>query len=98
MLGVSLARLKVGRVRRTGFLAALRLALGLGVGLALAHALGLTDPARGVLVVQSTMPAAVFNYLFAERYQTEPEEVAGVIVLSTLMSFATLPLLLWWLL
>ena len=40
------------------------------------------------------MPVAVFNFLFAVRYGNQPEEVAGLVVVSTLMSFATLPLLL----
>ena len=44
------------------------------------------------------MPVAVFNFLFAERYGNHPEEVAGLIVISTVMSFATLPLLLWFVL
>lgn len=98
MLGVSLARLRVRSLGRSGVLAIARLLLGLAAGVAAARLLGLEDAARGVLVLQSAMPAAVFNYLFAERYRTEPEDVAGVIVLSTLLSFATLPLLLWWLL
>jgi hypothetical protein len=41
------------------------------------------------------MPAAVFNYLFALRYERSPEEVAGMVVASTLLSFLTLPLLMW---
>jgi predicted permease len=36
----------------------------------------------------------VFNYLFAQLYRREPAEVAGMIVLSTLLSFVLLPLLL----
>ncbi len=34
------------------------------------------------------MPVAVFNYLFAQLYRREPAEVAGMIVISTLISFA----------
>ena len=40
------------------------------------------------------MPVAVFNYLLAARYDRHPDDVAGAILLSTLLSFATLPLLL----
>jgi len=54
--------------------------------------------ARGVLVLQSTMPVAVFNFLLAERYGREPDAVAGAVVGSTIASFVTLPLLLWYLL
>jgi len=36
----------------------------------------------------------VFNYLFAARYDTLPAEVAGTVMISTVLSFASLPLLL----
>ena len=46
------------------------------------------------MIIQSAMPVAVFNYLFAQLHNNRPEEVAGMVVLSTALSFATLPLLL----
>jgi hypothetical protein len=93
-LGVSLAELRVTSVRRAVGVAGLRLALGLGVGLGLATALGLAGTARGVFLLQCAMPAAVFNHLFALRYQRSPDEVASVVVASTLLGFAALPFLL----
>lgn len=92
-LGVSLARLGVRTFRRSLAFAVLRLFIGLGVGLGLAWAFGFTGAARGVMVLQSAMPVAVFNYLFAQRYGRAPEEVAAMVVLSTVISLATLPLL-----
>jgi predicted permease len=50
---------------------------------------------RGVVLIQAAMPVAVFNYLFAQRYARAPAEVAGMVLVSTLLSFATLPALLW---
>ena len=94
-LGISLAGLKIGGVRRSLLLAGLRMVMGFAVGLATAIAFDLEGASRGVLILQSTMPVAVFNYLFAVRNGNAPEEVAGVIVLSTAMSFITLPALLW---
>lgn len=93
-LGVSLATLKVTRPGRAAALSALRLAGGFAVGLAVAWAFGLTGAARGVLIIQSTMPVAIFNYIFAMQYKREPADVAGMIVITTLVSFATLPALL----
>ena len=93
-LGVSLARLQVGSLKRSLALSLLRLMGGAALGFGIGWALGLSDAARGVLAIQSAMPVAVFNYLFAQLYRREPAEVAGMIVLSTLISFATLPLLL----
>lgn len=97
-LGISLARLRVvGLARATG-IAVLRVGLGFGIGLAVATGLGFEGAAKGVLVLQSSLPVAVFNFLFAERYQTRPTDVAGAVVVSTLLSFAALPALLWFLL
>ena len=41
------------------------------------------------------MPAAVVNYIIAARYERAAEEVAGLVVTSTLISFVTLPFLLY---
>ncbi len=94
MLGVALANLRLSSVPRAVGLTGLRFALGLGGGLAVAWALGLEGPERAVLVMQSAMPVAVFNFLFAQRYGTDPAEVAGLVMLSTLFGFVTLPFLL----
>lgn len=94
-LGVSLARLHVGSLGRSLFLGGLKVALGFALGLVTVWALDLEGVARGVVLIQTTMPVAVFNYLFAAKYDRRPAEVAGVVVMSTVVSFATLPLLLW---
>jgi len=73
---------------------ALRLVIGFGVALAVAELFGLEGVARGVLVLQGAMPAAIFNYLFSARYDRHPDDVAGIVLMSTLMSALTLPFLL----
>ena len=97
-LGVSLAALEVGGFRRSVLMSLLRLGMGFLVGFATAHILDLQGAAMGVLILQSTMPVAVFNYLFAVRNDNAPADVAGVIVVSTAIAAAILPGLLWFLL
>jgi malate permease and related proteins len=97
-LGVSLSRLKVTSLRRSLALALLRLVMGFSVALGIASAFDLGPVARGVLVMQASMPSAVFNYLFAQRYNAAPEEVAGIVVISTACAFVLLPFLLWFVL
>jgi len=94
-LGVSLAQLRVTGFARTLALSVFRLVLGVGVGFTLAALFGLKGAARGVTVIQFAMPAAVFNYMLALRYQREPNAVAGIVIVSTLLSFVSLPVLLW---
>ncbi len=97
-LGVSLSLLRVSGIVRALGLSLLRLVMGFAVGVALAWAFDLEGVARGVVILQSSMPVAVFNYLFAQRYGRLPEEVAGVVVVSTALSFLTLPILMWFVL
>jgi predicted permease len=93
-LGVALAALRITSLSRSVSLAVLRLGMGVIIGLAVAAIFDLTGVARAVVIVQCTMPVAVSNYLFAQLYDREPEEVAGMVLVSTMISFATLPLLL----
>ncbi len=97
-LGVSLAQLRMTGLARSLALSCLRLGMGFAVGVALAHVLGLAGTARGVLIIECAMPVAVFNFLYASIYNTRPAEVAGVIVVSTALSFLSLPALLWYVL
>ncbi|WP_297004740.1 AEC family transporter [Thalassolituus sp. UBA6592] len=97
-LGVSLQRLQVKQWKQALAYSVLRIGGGLLVGLFVVWLLDMQGVGRGIVLIQASMPVAVFNYLFAERYQRQPEAVAGMVVMSTLMSFATVPLLLLYLL
>jgi predicted permease len=96
-LGVSLAGLQRAHFSRAVLLGAVRLLLGMVVGASAALLLGLEGLAFAVVVLQASMPVAVFNYLFALRYERSPAEVAGMVLTSTLLSLITIPLLLSWL-
>ena len=93
-LGVAIAELKVTDLYRSLTVAVARLAIGLTIGFGMAQMLGFSGIARGVLILQCAMPAAVFNYLLAQRYDRSPEQVASIVVVSTLLTAVTLPLLL----
>jgi malate permease and related proteins len=97
MLGVSLGSLRVSAFPRAFLLSLLRIGMGASLGFAVTALFGLHGPARAALVMQSAMPAAVFNYLFALRWKNQPEEVAGIVVVSTLVTIATAPTLLYFL-
>lgn len=97
-LGVSLASIRTPLLGQGMLLGALRLLCGAGVAWGVGLMLGLSPLAQGVLVMQSAMPVAVFNYLFAVRAGRSPEKVASLVLCSTFLAFGFLPLLLaWWL-
>ena len=93
-LGVSLARLKQENLIRSFLVSIIRLLGGGVVGWLTAEILGLEGISRGIIVLQSTMPVAVFNYLVAEKYGCNSNDIAGAVVVSTGLSFLTLPALL----
>jgi predicted permease len=93
-LGVSLAQLQVRSLKRALGISTVRLGLGFLVGVGLAWGFELDRATAGVVILQCSMPVAVFNYLFAKLYERSAEDVAGMVVVSTILSFATLPLLL----
>lgn len=97
-LGVSLARLKVNRWYRSLLFSAMRLGGGLLVGWLLCWWLELEGVERGVVLLQSAMPVAVFTYLLALRYERDHQEVAAIVIASTLLAFLLMPVLLWWVL
>lgn len=93
-LGASLGRLKMANIGRSAALAAVRLGMGFAVGYGIAEAMELERIARGVVIIQCAMPVAVSNYLMALVYKRAPEEVAGMVLISTAVAFVMLPLLL----
>lgn len=97
-LGVSLGSLRIGKLKIPLFLSTTRLIMGIAVGLLLVRLLSLEGAAAGVVILQCSMPAAVFCYLFAVQFNRHPEDVAGAVIISTLVGFATLPMLLWYVL
>ena len=97
-LGVALAKLRVANMGRAALIGVLRLGLGVVLGLSLAELLHFEGIARGVVILQCAMPVAVYNFLFAQRYGNAPSDVAGGVVVSTAISFLTLPFLIAYLL
>jgi len=93
-LGVSLATLKIQFLTRSIAFSLARVFGGLLLGYIVCHLMGLRGVSRAVVLLQSAMPIAVFNYLLALRYNRAPEEVAAMVLVSTLIAFAGLPFLL----
>jgi predicted permease len=92
-LGVAIARMNAKGASRIVVISVVKLAGGFAVGYALAHLFGLEGAARGVLIIECAMPVAVHNYMFAQRFDRSPADTASMILISTLISLATLPLL-----
>jgi|TARA_B100001093_G_C26723989_1_gene969098 malate permease and related proteins len=93
-LGIALTRLKVVSWTHASILGAVRVILGPVICLSLIKFLDLEGFAAGVLLIQSCMPSAVLTYLVGSMYSEKKvvDSVASVIVTSTIMSFITIPI------
>jgi predicted permease len=72
--------------------------LRIGVGFLLAllivslfHIQGIT---RSIILLSASMPSAIVNFILAQRYERNADVVASVILVSTLLSLLTTPLVL----
>ena len=93
-LGVAVARLDTAGAGRALVVSVLKLALCVGLAWAVGRAFALDDVAFAVLVLQVSTPVAVTSYLLASKYGADAQAVAGLVVVSTLISVLSLPLLL----
>ena len=92
-LGIALAKLKVISWTHASILGAVRVVIGPLIGFGLIKFFNLDGFAAGVLLIQSCMPSAVLTYLVGSMYSEKRvvDSVASVIVTSTIMSFITIP-------
>lgn len=93
-LGVSLASIQVKNLKSGVGFSLLRTPLAVGIAWAIGYLLELPPLALSILVLQMSMPVAVFNYLFAQKARREPEYTASLVFCSTLLSLVYLPILL----
>ena len=92
-LGIALTRLKFS-FKDSIILASGRVFLGPIIAFLIISNLNLSGFAAGVLLIQSAMPSAILNYLVGSMYSPKKvvDSIASTIVTSTLMSFITIPI------
>ena len=93
-LGIALTRLKVFSLNKAVISSITRMFIGPLIGVGLIWFFDLEGFAAGVLLIQCSMPSAVLNYLVGSIYSPKKvvDSVASTIVVSTLMSFITIPI------
>ena len=92
-LGVAMANMRAQGAVTIIAISVVKLLAGFAVGYALAELIGLEGAARGALIIECSMPVAVHNYMFAQSFARDPSATASMVLISTAISLATLPLL-----
>jgi malate permease and related proteins len=97
-LGIALTRLKVVSWSHASILGSVRVVIGPLIAFGLIKFLNLEGFPAGVLLIQSCMPSAVLTYLVGSMYSEKKvvDSVASVIVTSTIMSFITIPIVVYY--
>jgi len=97
-LGVSIAGMRAAHLSSTIIWSVVRTVLALVVALGVVEFFDLEGVARGVVIIETTVPVAVFNFLLATRHGRDSTEVSGLILVTHLGALVYLPLLLAYLL
>ena len=92
-LGIALTRFKIS-LKNSIILSLCRVILGPVIAFIIIYNFDLSGFAAGVLLIQSAMPSAILNYLVGSMYSPKKivDSIASTIVVSTLMSFITIPI------
>ena len=91
-LGIALTRFKFS-LKDSIILSLCRVILGPLIAFIIIYNFDLSGFAAGVLLIQSAMPSAILNYLVGSMYSPKKvvDSIASTIVVSTVMSFFTIP-------
>ena len=93
-LGVSVANLKINKVSLSFYIVLYRTLVGLLISILIAMLLDLSDLLASILILQITTPIAVTSYILSEKYKRNPNDVASLVVLSTVLSIFYIPIIL----
>ena len=93
-LGIALTRLKFFSFKSAFISSICRVFIGPLIGLGIIKMFNLSGFAAGVFLIQCAMPSAVLTYLIGSMYSPKKivDSIASMIVVSTIMSFITLPI------
>lgn len=91
-LGVRLADSRISAVGFGVFGAVLRPVVGMALAWGLLQMLELPPREQALVLVFGALPPAVLNYMFAERYDQEPDKVASMVLIGNLAAVVFLPL------
>ncbi|WP_281859273.1 AEC family transporter [Litoreibacter halocynthiae] len=91
-LGVAVARLKPQGVSKAIVASLLKACICITAAVAAGLWFGLSQIPLAVLILQVSTPVAVTSYLLSVKYEADSDAVAGLVVVSTLLSVAYIPL------
>lgn len=92
-LGYKLSEVALKHISRSFIIGALRVLGGVLFGVLAVWIFNIDGIAAKVIILQSAMPPAVFNFVLAEKYNQDSQAVASIILAGTIISIFTTPLI-----
>ncbi|MAJ14580.1 MAG: hypothetical protein CMN44_06395 [SAR116 cluster bacterium] len=94
LLGYSLSNLKIKNLTKGFIYSIARFLIGALSALIVIYIFDISGPKAGVILIMSTMPVALLNYIFTVQIDKDTTTVAGLVVVSTFSTLICLPFLL----
>jgi predicted permease len=97
-LGVRLTRVSWGDYHVGLAMAIFCPVVGVGLAILLAQILPLSELHQNILILFGVLPPAVINFMLAEQYNSDPDQVASMVIIGNLASLISIPAVLYFVL
>ena len=98
LLGYALPQISTGNIKIGIVYAIARMVFGGISGLFVIYVLGLTGMLAGVIMIMALMPVALLNFIIAAEQDVEPDNIGGIVIVSSLAMIFLIPFLVWFVL
>ena len=89
-----MSNLKINNLTKGFIYSIARFLIGVFSGLIVIYTFDISGPKAGVILIMSTMPVGLLNYIFTVQIDKDTTTVAGLVVVSTFLTLLFLPFLL----
>ena len=97
ILGYKLTEIKISSAKTAVFASLFKIVGGFLIALLIVKIFSISGLARNIILLQAAMPSAVMSMVLTAKYNRDAELVASVVLITTILSVFTIPLILWYL-
>lgn len=91
-LGVRLTRVSFSHLKVGLSMAVLSPVVGIGLALILVQLIPMSSLQQNTLILFGALPPAVINFMLAEQYNCDPDQVASMVIIGNLAAIIAIPL------
>ncbi|MCK5282685.1 MAG: AEC family transporter [Nanoarchaeota archaeon] len=94
ILGYKLTEIRLSKIKIALLVSLFKVVGGFIVGLTIISIINIEGTLRNIILIQSAMPSAVMSMILTHKYGRDSDLAASVVLISTVMSIITIPLIL----